>query len=239
MTPVFAIVTALKDELAAVEAALPPAQRDGILLARCGVGPRSAERFVTELLAKQPQIRAICSSGLCGALSDTLTIADCVVPAALAAVDSSEQRYDIPLALDGVRTAIAGTGVKTTAEALVSTRVIVCTPEEKRALGIASRAGAVDMETRGMLVAATKKGVPVFALRAVSDAAGDALPPEVAEFVDENGNLRSGKIAKFLFTQPHKVGALTKLQKHSKLACAALTRAWAVAAPQLMELLRK
>lgn len=238
MTPVFAIVTALKDELAAVEAALPHAQRDGILLVRCGVGPRSAERFVTELLTKQPQLRAICSSGLCGALSETLAIADCVVPSAIAAVDASEQRYEIPLNLDAMRAALNGAGVKSSADALVSSRVIVCTPEEKRALGKSSNAGAVDMETRGMLVAATGKGVPVFALRAVSDAAGDALPPEVAEFVDEDGNLRSGKIAKFLFTQPHKIGALTKLQKHSKLACAALTTAWTAAAPRVMELLR-
>jgi len=238
MTPVFAIVTALKDELAAVEVALPHAQRDGILLARCGVGPRSAERFVTELLVKQPQLRAICSSGLCGALRDSLAIADCVVPPAIAALDASEQRYEIPLPLDAMRTAIASAGVKMSADALVSARVIVCTPEEKRALGTASNAGAVDMETRGMLVAAAKKGVPVFALRAVSDAAADALPPEVADFVDEDGNLRSGKIAKFLFTQPHKIGALTKLQKHSKLACGALTSAWTVAAPEILKLLK-
>lgn len=237
MTPVFAIVTALKDELTAVEAALPHAQRDGILLVRCGVGPRSAERFVTELLAKQPQLKAICSSGLCGALSDTLAIADCVVPTAIAALDASEQRYEIPLELDAMRKAVADAGVKTAREALVSARVIVCTPEEKRALGIASNAAAVDMETRGMLIA-TKGRVPVFALRAVSDAASDALPPEVADFVDEDGNLRSGKIAKFLFTQPHKIGALTKLQKHSKLACAALTQAWVVAAPKVLAALK-
>lgn len=238
MTPVFAIVTALKDELVAVEAGLPNAQRDGILLARCGVGPRSAERFVTELLAKHPQLRAICSSGLCGALSDSLAIADCVVPSAIAAVDATEQRYDIPLALDAVRTALTGAGVKPSADALVSSRVIVCTPDEKRALGKSSTAGAVDMETRGMLIAASKRNVLVFALRAVSDTAADALPPEVADFVDEDGNLRSGKIAKFLFTQPHKIGALTKLQKHSKLACSALTQAWTVAAPRILDVLR-
>jgi nucleoside phosphorylase len=234
-SPLLAIVTALKQEQAAVRAALPNAERDGILIERCGVGPRSAERFVRALLESTPSLKAICSSGVCGALSPKLNVGDWVLPHALLGHSSTgvTPLYDIPikhLEFQGLNITLDG-GI------LVSTDQVVCTARDKAALALQSGASAVDMETYGMLTAVDRR-IPVFALRTVSDIASENLPPEIATFLTEEGKLKIATVAKFVLTQPHRVGALMKLGKHTNLACKALTEAWRTAGPMVLENIR-
>lgn len=238
--PVFAIVTALKQEQAAVRAALPNAERDGILIERCGVGPRSAERFVRALLESIPSLKAICSSGVCGALAGGIEIGDCMLPNALLGHSHSgvTPLYDIPFDFEGVRAAILTAKVNSHGGILASSDQVVCSAQEKAGLARQSGASAVDMETYGMLTA-TERRVPVFALRTISDSASEDLPPEIATFLDANGNLKIGTVAKFVITRPHRLGALMRLGKHTELACGVLTRAWRVAGPLLIEGVRK
>jgi nucleoside phosphorylase len=234
--PRLAIVTALKEELAAVRAALPDAARDRILIERCGVGPRSAERFVRALLDTHPTLKAICSSGICGALSGTLSVGDCVLPTELVDGGAGGERHAIGLNLALLRDSLSKAGIVAHDGAMLSADAVICAASEKQALCAARRAIVVDMETFGMLRGAGGRAA-VFALRTVSDVADESLPPEVAGFVDADGKLRVGAIARFVVTQPHRIGALTRLQKNSKLACTRLTEAWRAAAPALDALL--
>jgi nucleoside phosphorylase len=224
-SPLLAIVTALKQEQAAVRAALPNAERDGILIERCGVGPRSAERFVRALLESTPSLKAI----------PKLNVGDWVLPHALLGHSSTgvTPLYDIPikhLEFQGLNITLDG-GI------LVSTDQVVCTARDKAALALQSGASAVDMETYGMLTAVDRR-IPVFALRTVSDIASENLPPEIATFLTEEGKLKIATVAKFVLTQPHRVGALMKLGKHTNLACKALTEAWRTAGPMVLENIR-
>ncbi len=53
----------------------------------------------------------------------------------------------------------------------------VCTPEARRALTARANAVAVDMETRAVVEAGTRLGVPIHVLRVISDEFSDDLTP--------------------------------------------------------------
>ena len=74
---------------------------------------------------------------------------------------------------------------------------------------------------------------PVFALRAVSDAVTDALPPEVAGFLDANGDVRMGKVTRFMLGGPRNIRTLMELKSRSDKAAASLTAAWKAVWPAL------
>jgi adenosylhomocysteine nucleosidase len=237
--PRIALIAALKQELAALRDAWPAAGDDGVLLDRCGVGPHSAGAFTRALVARHPSLRVIVSCGVCGALDPELPIGAVVLATALGSAEHSAALEPVALDLSAVRAALESHAAKTpgtsfAAGGLISAAAVACTPPEKAALRARFNALAVDMETFGMRSASG--GRPVFALRTVSDRADDALPPETAGFLDPAGNLRTGRVARFVLTQPHRLGALIRLGKHTSHACTTLTAAIRAAQPALRAL---
>jgi nucleoside phosphorylase len=105
------------------------------------------------------------------------------------------------------------------------TRDAVFTPEQKRALGVRSKAVAVDMESAA-LAAGLGSRIPVIVLRAVSDSIDDNLPSEAGTFLDESGKVRLWNVARFALKRPWNVKTLMRLKRHSEAAAASLTAAW-------------
>jgi len=129
----------------------------------------------------------VISAGVCGGLDPALAAADLVLPDSvlgpageLTDLASSHHRAAVVLAPS------AATG------RLVTTRKVIGTPEAKAALFAQSGAVAADMESSVILAAAAAAGLPALVVRAVADAAHDALPPELTRLVTPEGRLRVG-----------------------------------------------
>ncbi|MGD0091406.1 MAG: hypothetical protein ABSE73_15925, partial [Planctomycetota bacterium] len=67
--PCLAIIAALPQELAAVEAAIPPAERPQVQLVRGGEGAEAAARAVETVLSAPDAPPLICATGFCGGLA--------------------------------------------------------------------------------------------------------------------------------------------------------------------------
>ena len=87
----------------------------------------------------------------------------------------------------------------------------VCTPEEKLRLKSETGGDVVDMESAGWLACAARHSVQGWVVRVVSDAAGEALPPEMMDFVDSHGETSLRGIVKTLLMRPALIPAILSL----------------------------
>ncbi len=99
-----------------------------------------------------------------------------------------------------------------TADALIST------PQQKAELFERTAALAVDMETSVVRAAAREAGVPLIAIRTISDTAGTAVNPDLISLLDEMGRPRPAKLAMAIARRPALMGELVRLGRDSRLA---------------------
>ncbi len=83
---------------------------------------------------------------------------------------------------------------------------------------------AVDMETHIAASVAAAYDLPFAALRAVSDAAEDRLPPAVIGAIDADGKLRLGAVLGSIARNPLQVPALIRTGRGSEAATKSLLR---------------
>ena len=94
---------------------------------------------------------------------------------------------------------------------------MIATPEAKAALFARTGAVAADMESSVILAAAAAAGLPSLVVRAVSDAAHEALPPELIRLVTPEGRLRvAGAVA--LIAHPAVVPRAIELRRATRRA---------------------
>jgi adenosylhomocysteine nucleosidase len=105
---------------------------------------------------------------------------------------------------------------------LLTSDQLATTPAVKRRLYAAHGAGMLDMEAYGLAELAAEADIPLLVLKAVSDPAGMTLPPQVASWVDPQGNPRFWPATWFAMTHPHRVPALMTLSRHAARGAAAL-----------------
>lgn len=101
----------------------------------------------------------------------------------------------------------------------------VLTPAHKAELFRTTRARVVDMETAAVRAWAASAGIPVVAVRAVSDTADEAIDPALLRLVDELGRPRPVAIATYLLCHPTGTRRLLRLAAASRLACERLGEA--------------
>ena len=120
----------------------------------------------------------VVSVGYCGGLDPALKVGDVVTAAAVLAPDGTRFPAE-PLGSPAVTVATAD--------------AVVAAPAAKAALFAATGAAVVDMEAAGVAAACGARGMPFSAVKVVTDAAGDALPADLAPFLalDRGVGLRS------------------------------------------------
>ena len=223
-----AIITALPQEFAAVEAAIPPAERGQVKLICGGEGAAAATRAVQEILSAADAPPLVCSSGFCGGLAEGLCVGDMVLADAILGANDGE-RHAVefePLGVDGLRLALSEARIKHRVGAIVSVPSVVGESRRKRELGALRKALAADMESFAIAAAAGASGHRVFALRVVSDAVDDELPAEIGSFLDERGRVRLGRVARFALSSPRNARTLLRLKGNLDKATDSLTAAW-------------
>jgi len=150
-----------------------------ILVVETGVGSVAAHRATEDMLAvHRPPL--VISAGFAGGLSDRLERGDIVMANAL--IDRSGHTLSLGLKGDfGAR----GTASRLHVGPLLTVPALVRTPAEKRQLFQQHAALACDMESFAVARACQQAHTPLLAVRVISDAAGDELPPEVSRLLDQ------------------------------------------------------
>lgn len=243
---IIGIVSALKEEEAAVRAAvdaLPEALRARVKTARGGLGWDMAEKAAKELAAT-PGIALLCSTGFSGGLVDglepgALCMAERLLPLPPTTASFASNKIDLPMATNvaayaAAQAALNAAGLAFRPGLAVTVREPVLKAQEKRFLGMQLKAETVDMESAAVAVAARAASLPSLVMRAISDTVNDDLPPEIAGFLDQSGQLKMGTVAKFAFKNTANVGLLMKLKANADKAAATLTTAWKVVLPALL-----
>jgi adenosylhomocysteine nucleosidase len=105
-------------------------------------------------------------------------------------------------------------------ERLLTSSRMVLSAEGKKRLG--NMAAAVEMESFVVVAEAAAKRIPAIAIRAISDEADESLPMDFDDMLDESGNVKKGKMARALARSPHKLPALVRLGKNSRIAATEL-----------------
>ena len=170
-----------------------------------GIGAEAARRATEAVIQEVRPVRVI-SVGFAGALDSTLNVADVFEPRAVINVS------------DGVRTD-TGSGQGT-----LASYATVASREQKRRLGTAYGAAAVDMEAAAVAQGAQVRGIEFAALKAISDAA-DFLMPATERFVSGEGRFRTANFALYVAVRPWLWRSTFVLARNSAKASHALCAA--------------
>jgi adenosylhomocysteine nucleosidase len=166
-----------------------------VRVAITGVGPENAARCVRDRLGQVQPDWAI-TAGFAGALSPAGAVGDLLY-------ETGEPcPWESRLRQAGARAA-----------RFHSCPRIVPTAGEKLALGAATGADAVEMESGAIRAACQDQGVPCLTLRIVSDASGEDLPLDFNRFFTADYRLNPARVAAALLRRPQAALALFRLRR--------------------------
>jgi len=199
-----------------------------VLMARTGMGRQRAEASAEAVLARS-QITAVISIGFSGALEGRLEVGDLVLASemiGITGIGGNEIEPTIYQAneelLRAATEALKATPLRVVLGPTVTAPAIIATPAGKQDLGRQTGAIAVDMESYWLARAVLDRGLPFLALRTISDAQEDLLPP-FHQSLDADGNPRARLLAAHLIREPASLTALVRLARNAGRARRALT----------------
>jgi len=188
-----------------------------------GVGAQSASLAMDLMMrmADRDQHFDVCiSSGLAGALCDTLNVGDIVAPKELLAeMQHADLSKDRLLVDAGLREHALAHGAKSANCLLTTDQVLVKASQKK---SCASRAQSVDMESFEIVKQATAWGARSVVVRAISDSANEDLPIDFNRTLSKKNDVSVGKVLGELLKNPLALPALIRFGKQSQQAGAAL-----------------
>jgi adenosylhomocysteine nucleosidase len=121
--------------------------------------------------------------------------------------------------------AICAPRVKGRTGAILGSRSIVASVDEKSALFAETSALAVDMESGPVARAAQDAGIPFIALRVIADPAWQALPPAALLTLSRKGRPRILAVLWSILRHPRQISALMETGRNTQTALLALRRA--------------
>jgi len=199
-----------------------------VLLAQTGMGRQRAETSTSAVLARC-QVTTVISIGFSGALEGRLEVGDLVLASELMAITGpggNEIEPTIYQANQGLlraaTEALRATPLRVVLGPTVTAPGIITTPAGKQDLSSQTGAIAVDMESYWVAKAVSDRGLPFLALRAISDAQEELLPP-LHQILDADGDPSPRRLAAHLIREPGSLVALVRLARNAGQARWALT----------------
>jgi hopanoid-associated phosphorylase len=192
------------------------------------IGGGDAQALAAKLEAElRGGLAGVVSFGLCGGLDPALKVGDLVVGEA---VTDADALYDADLAwTDRIMAALPGAALGRFAKA----ERPVASVAEKTELRRATGALATDLESFPIAKLARWFGVPFAVVRAVSDAADQALPHAAQVGLGPDGRPAIGKVLASLRDHPLQIGALIRTALNAEDGFHALERARQLLGPDL------
>jgi adenosylhomocysteine nucleosidase len=198
-------------------------RRRPVLLAWTGMGRQQAEAGAEAVLASY-QVTAMISIGFSGALEGRLEVGDLVLASEMMGLLGPGDQEIEPTVYQANRgllraatEAIGATPLRVVLGSTVTTPGIIATPAGRQGLGRQTGAVAVDMESYWIARAASDRGLPFLAVRVISDAQEDLLPP-LDQILDAYGNPEARRLAVHLIREPGSLVALVKLARNARRA---------------------
>jgi nucleoside phosphorylase len=162
------------------------------------------------------------SSGLAGALCETLTVGDVIAPKLLIAeskhtdVSGDELQVDAELRNQALQAGAIGTDCLFTADRLFI--------KASQKAASASRAQSVDMESFDIVKEARAWGSRNVVVRAISDKSNEDLPIDFSLTLSKQHEISVGKVLVQLLWHPFALPALVRFGKNSRHAAERLTK---------------
>jgi len=110
----------------------------------------------------------------------------------------------------------------------------VCDPGDKRALHLNTGAIAVDMESHVVATVGAAHGLPVAAMRVITDPAERALPASAVAAMRPNGTTNIGAMIRAMLMRPREIPALFQTAFDALAARATLVRGRRLLGPGLL-----
>lgn len=190
---------------------------ESVVAAVTGDGAACARRGVEAALERTAPRRLVVI-GAAGGLTEELGPASLVV--AREVREEGGESFTADPALVARATSVAGR-----AGVVVSAATLVSSPAAKadlhRRLGLRETT-VVDLESASYIRAAVAAGVPWLVLRAVSDTAGEALPPFLEGCLRPDGGVSRTAVVRYALTHPGTWADLARLRRRVRLCAGAL-----------------
>ncbi len=174
-----------------------------IVVVVTGVGRSRAMQAASVLLERHAP-RHVFITGFAGGLDPSLKAGDVVVPQTLIDCETGG-RFTTAASHDD-------------ATSICTTDRLIDTPTAKAALRRRYGGAAVDMESAAIAAQCVVWKIPWTCVRAISDTAGEKLPPFLLKLTFENGRANPLLAAALAVSQPKQIGPLIRLGRHSSVA---------------------
>jgi len=184
-----------------------------------GMGVERAAQ-ATQMLVEASHPVLLVSVGVAGAVHADLAIGDVVAAGNACRLDQGKLGPFQPLARlsEAARNAVEQVLQPRRAHLFlgtaISTRGAQFTPEKGQELPNP----VLEMETMGIARVAAQHGIPLLSLRAISDGPGAPIPFDLAAMMDEEYNLRTGKLIRALLGNPRLLPPLVRMGENTRLA---------------------
>jgi nucleoside phosphorylase len=189
------------------------------LLVQSGIGLQHAgEATCTLLAALHPGL--LVSFGVAGAVHDDLHIGDVVSVHTAILLEHGKPGPSVPLAkltgaaLAAVSRALQPAGARIFPGTALTTRgsqiVQASLPNPENPV--------LEMENAAIAQAAAQSGVPLLALRGISDNPGQPLPFDPDQVMDENYHIQASKLMRIFFRQPGLILQVSRLRRNTAIA---------------------
>jgi adenosylhomocysteine nucleosidase len=171
--------------------------------------------------------RGLISFGVAGGLAPDLQPGTCVVGSAIVCGDNHMPTDPVwsEKLMKAIPDAVLGT--------LAGVATPVADPAAKRALYQRTGALAVDMESHIVASVAASHGLPVAAIRVITDPAVRALPEAAVAAMRPNGTTDIGAMIRSVMRKPKELPALVRTAMDARAARATLVRGRQILGPSL------
>jgi adenosylhomocysteine nucleosidase len=195
-----------------------------ILLVKSGMGLDNAAA-ATNILIKEAKPCIIINFGFCGAVKPGPEVGDIMMAQrillsreTLFSPQSGIVEEDAKLLSRSLADALNGRNFSVYSGAFVTTAEIRNKVEMARLIPAWAPNPVLEMETAAVAKATAKEGVPLLAVRGVSDDAGEELGFSIGELTDNKMKIRIGKALLTVARKPWIIPQLLRLAKNSRKA---------------------
>jgi adenosylhomocysteine nucleosidase len=187
-----------------------------IVMAANGPGPELAA-LAAQAIKEHYELEGLASIGFCGALSPDLRAFDIVIATSLVGKDQVGKEV-VAHALCVPRSH----SCERSPSKLLSLDHVATTPQEKSTLRARTQADAIEMESAGLAKLAVLWQIPLYAIKVVTDTAGESFPLDFNLLRDRNGRFSRPKIIAATLRHPSAIPALINLNRRCTQAAQTL-----------------
>jgi len=193
------------------------------LLVTSGMGVRRAAEAARTLLERNTPPNAprlLISFGIAGAVQADLDIGDVILPEAVCKLEQAVPGSLTPLAPwpAAAREAATQALAKRGAHLFIGTAVTTGGSHVMESQLGELKHPILEMETAGIAQVAAEVGIPFLSLRAISDGPRAPIPFDLGEVMDEDANLRTGRLLKMIVRNPWIVLQSRRMMRNNRIA---------------------